>query len=319
MHFTRRIYFVLYPNSALLDYSGPSGVFAVANELIKDTVYSLHCVSSTGGLIRQNTNVYIDTLAFDQTELSIEDTVLVMGAPSSAIQEAMADPAIKQYLEYSSQTCGRYGSVCTGAFILGAAGLLDHKQTSTHWASQKLLKNSYPLARVNQDALYTVDGNLWTSAGVTTGIDMALAMVEQDLGRSIKSQVAKHLLVYAQRAGHQSQFSDILLAQTHHDDRFAPLVEWLQEHLHHPIKVEDMAHFMAMSSRSFHRHFIHAFGQSPASFFVQLRLNQAQKLLQAGVPVTQVASKVGFKSVSAFRTAFKDFTGITPKFFSGLE
>ncbi len=316
---SRRIFFITYPDAALLDFAGPSGVFSVVNELFDSApVYDIQCLSAEGGLVRQNSGLQIQTEALASIRFEPSDTVLVIGAPEYARNKAMESETIKQALKTADGICSRYGSICTGAFLLGAAGLLKGRKSCTHWASQKSLQKVFPESLVDFDALYTMDKNLWMSAGVTTGIDMALAMVEMDYGRVMKSRVARHLLVYAQRAGHQSQFSDILLAQTRSDTKFATLIDWLNENLHHVIKVEDMADFMNMSQRSFYRYFSQVFDQAPSQFLTQLRLDQARKLLEAGEPVELVSYSVGFKSVSAFRTAFKAYVGMTPRHFAAM-
>lgn len=315
----RRIFFITYPGAALLDFAGPSGVFSVANEQVGgQAVYDIQCLSATGGLVKQNTGLAIETCPLADIRFKPSDTVLVIGAPDKALVAAMRDSAISQSLNIAQRICHRYGSICTGAFVLGASGLLDGRKSCTHWASQKALRTNYPATLVDDDALYTRDGHLWTSAGVTTGIDMALAMVEADHGRLLKSRVARHLLVYAHRPGHQSQFTDILMAQTRADTQFSELIDWLSENLHQSLKVEDMAAFMKMSQRSFHRHFVSVFDQSPGKFFEQLRLDRAQKLIEAGEPVALVAGKVGFQSIAAFRTAFKAYVGVTPGHYAAM-
>ncbi|MGB0204382.1 MAG: GlxA family transcriptional regulator [Neptuniibacter sp.] len=319
MALVRRIFFITYPGAALLDFAGPSGVFSVVNELLEhEEAYDIHCLSSHGGLIKQNTGLPIYTEALTDIEFKPSDTVLVIGAPEQALNTAACDPVILDALRDADRICSRYGSICTGALVLSAAGLLDGRKSCTHWSSQKLLQRSAPLSTVDFDSLYTVDKNLWMSAGVTTGIDMALAMVEADYGRVIKSQVARHLLVYTHRAGHQAQFSDILLTQTRTDTKFARLIDWLNDNLKEPIKVEDMADFMNMSPRSFHRHFSQIFDQPPSQFLTHIRLDKAQKLLEAGESVELVAGKVGFKSVPAFRTAFRAYIGMTPSSYAGM-
>lgn len=315
----RRIMFITYPGAALIDFAGPAGVFSVVNELLNNkTGYDIQYLSSTGGLVKLNTGLEIQTCALADVRFKASDTVLVTGAPENALLGAMQDKHIQYSLKNVASICNRYGSICTGAFVLGASGLLDGRKSSTHWAAQKSLQESFPATLVDFDALYTIDANLWMSAGVTTGIDMALAMVEADHGRVLKSQVARHLLVYAQRSGHQAQFSDILVAQTRTDTKFAELIDWLNENLQQAIKVEDMADFMNMSHRSFHRHFTRVFQQSPGSFLGQLRLDQAKKLIEAGVPIALAANKVGFESISAFRTAFKAYVGVTPRQYADM-
>ena len=165
------------------------------------------------------------------------------------------------------------------------------------------------------DALYVNEGKLWTSAGVTTGIDMALAMLERDLGSALKSAVARQLIIYAHRPGHQTQFSDLLAAQAKEDERFAGLTAWLRESVAREVPVEAMAASVGMSPRTFHRRFVESFGQTPAKFFEFLRLDSARAFLEAREPVGSVARRVGFRSESAFRAAFKAQFGVTPQLY----
>lgn len=319
MNKIKRIFFITFPGASLLDFIGPSSVFAAVNEFESPhQMYDIQCLSTSGGLIEHHNGIQLLTKPLTTVRFNATDTVLVTGAPKVPLANARCDQVLKDAVLSARERCCRFGSICTGALILADSGVLDDAQSCTHWASQGELQKTAPRSNINLDALFTVDGNLWMSAGVTTGIDMALAMVEQDMGKVMKSKVARHLLVYAQRSGHQTQFSDVLLTQTQRDTRYSNLIEWLRENLHSSIKVEDMANFMSMSPRSFHRHFVKEFTQSPSSFLRTLRLDKAQLLLESGKPVELVAGEVGFASVSAFRSAFKDYVGISPRQYAGM-
>ena len=219
----------------------------------------------------------------------------------------------------ASRKAERYGSVCTGAFILGKAGLLDGRRATTHWAGRGRLDAFSKGLVIDTDALYVADGKLWTSAGVAAGIDMALAIVEVDHGALLKSKVAKQLVVYSHRPGHQSQFSELLTAQVKAHERYAALIDWLSTCLDKTTKVSEMAQFLGMSERSFSRHFTKAFNKTPSKLLEHLKLEAGKNLIEAGRPINIVASSVGFRSESAFRSAFKAQFGVTPTLYAQMH
>jgi transcriptional regulator GlxA family with amidase domain len=182
-----------------------------------------------------------------------------------------------------------------------------------------LLTATYPQLRVDADALYIVDGRLWTSAGVTTGIDMALKMISKDLGAAIAGQVAKMLVLYARRPGYQSQFSPLLKAQVDADSPFAELVEWIHVNLSEPLDVPVLAARAGLTERSFHRKFVAAIGETPGRFVETARLDAARMLLARGLPLKSVATRVGLSPVSRFSEAFDRRFGISPRLFREMH
>ena len=308
----RRVLILTFEGFALLDLSGPAAVFGVANTLSGESEYEVVVVSSTGGSVTSGSGVSVMTKPVRRIRVTERDTILTTGAEQRPLDKVLADDTVLEWLARGSKKSERYGSVCTGAFLLAAAGLLDGRRATTHWAGCQELANRHPAVSVEPDVIYIVEGKLWTSAGVTTGIDMALAMVEVDLGAHLKGQIAKRLIVPAHRPGNQTQYSSLLEAQNTTSDEFGDLVDWLQENLDKPIKVEDMARRMGMSERSFFRRFTHELGVSPARFLEDMRLDEAKQLLEAGVPVKRVAGAVGFRSESGFRTAFGSRFEISP-------
>ena len=213
----------------------------------------------------------------------------------------------------------RYGSVCTGAFVLAAAGLLDGKRVATHWASCDRLADGFPALNVDADSLYVVDGKVWTSAGVTTGIDMALALVEADLGAATANLIARHFVLYARRPGYQSQFSPLLQAQTAAEAPFAALIDWMQENLDRPLDVPALAARAGLSERSFYRKFTEATGKTPAHFVEGLRLDAARTLLAQGLPLKAIAGKVGLSSPARLGQAFERRFGMAPSLFREMH
>jgi transcriptional regulator GlxA family with amidase domain len=310
---TKRIIFITYDGAELLDLAGPISVFNAASLIRTNPIYKCIVASPNGGLVTHNSGVTLDTRPLSSIKYRHSDTVLVIGATRSPLSRAIESKPLLASLKRASLNAERYGSVCSGSFLLGAAGLLDGKKTTSHWVVNNQLQRTYPHAVVDVKALYVSDGKLWSSAGVSTGIDMALAMVESDHGSLLKSEVAKQLVVYHHRPGNQSQFSHVLDAQVQVAEHFSGLVTMLTNNISRQVKVDEMAQLMNMSERSFYRKFSSLFDVSPAKFFERLRLDHARLLLESGGTVKSVVPQTGFKSESAFRSAFKGAYGVTPR------
>jgi transcriptional regulator GlxA family with amidase domain len=308
----RRCLFIVYDGFELIDLSGPVAVFSAANTLSQKPLYAIACASPKGGRVVSGCGIAIESVSCASVRLGPRDTVLAMGADRAPLMAAMHESAIARVLRAAAKRAERYGSVCAGTFLLGACGLLDGKRVTTHWSARERLAAYAPDAHVETDALYIANGPLWTSAGATTGVDMALAMVGRDHGAALMGAVARHLVVYAHRPGHQSQFSSLLDAQTAAEGVFAEVIAWMARNAERPIKVADMAARAKMSERSFYRKFVEATGIGPAKYLEGLRLEGAKRFLEAGEPAKTVAQRAGFRSESAFRAAFAARFGITP-------
>jgi transcriptional regulator GlxA family with amidase domain len=309
---SRRILFLTYPEAELLDLVGPLSVFNTASRMSDEASYECTIASETGGLIAHSCGTQLDTRALSSIRFTATDTVLVIGAVTRPTKEAIKVGALTHALKLAAQRVHRYGSICTGSFLLGAAGLLEGKKVATHWSACTRLKEAFPNTETDGESLYVQDGKLWSSAGVTAGIDMALAMVKQDLGKAVTSQVAKMMVVYSHRPGNQSQFSDVLIAQDKIDAHFSGLVDWIRQRLDHPPSIDEMADYVNMSPRSFSRKFKNNFDIPPGKFLEHLRLDQSRELIESGEAIKQAAAKVGFSSEAAFRSAFKGVYGVTP-------
>jgi len=306
------IIFFIYPGFELLDLSGPVSAFSNANDLCETAPYKIKVVSITGGLIESDSAIAVNTLAANSVRIGRADSVLVVGGNYSAIRAASTNSDIQLWLK---KTCGqalRFGSICSGAFILAASDLLDNRSCTTHWLGAKQLQNMYPAANVEPESIYVNDGKLWTSAGVTTGLDMALEMVRQDLGNTIMTDVAKRLVVYAHRPGNQSQFSHLLNLQSRSDNTYSDLLAWIDDNIDQTINVVQMAEYMCMSERTFYRKFTAAFDITPSKYIEEVKLERAKVLLEKALSVSQVSEAVGFKSESAFRARFESRFGLTP-------
>jgi transcriptional regulator GlxA family with amidase domain len=239
------------------------------------------------------------------------DTMLVMGG--LGVAAAARDAALRRWLVRWAPRVRRMGSVCTGAFVLAAAGLLDGRRAATHWQWADELARRFPKVAVDGDAIFVKDRSVYTSAGVTAGIDLALAMVEEDFGGAVALQIAKELVLYLRRAGGQSQFSAMLPAAADGGDRFAGLRTWAAEHLRNTLRVDELAEAAAMSPRHFARVFHAETGQTPAKFVESLRLEAACRRLEQGrQPLKTFAAASGFGGPDSMRRAFVRRLQVTP-------
>jgi transcriptional regulator GlxA family with amidase domain len=239
------------------------------------------------------------------------DILLVPGGP--LLPEGHEMPHITAWLNEATPLAGRYGSICTGAFILGHAGLLDGKSVATHWSHAQQLADLFAQALVEPDRIYVRDGRLVTSAGVTAGIDMALALVAEDHGPAVALAVAKRLLVVAQRQGGQSQFSPYLTASVDDDSPVAKIQRYVMEHISEPFSVERLAEVVSMSPRSFARVFARDAKVTPAEFVQRARIDAARHLLEGSeMAIKAVAYHCGFGSAARMRLIFSQRLGVTP-------
>ncbi len=309
-----RLFILAYEGCQLLDVTGPAAVFGAANDAAGRTAYDLRIVSPDGGAVASNSGIAVQSRKIGGQP----DTLLVAGG-SQGLPGVAARADVRRWLQRVASRSMRYGSVCTGAFVLAAAGLLDGRRVATHWASCAKLAERHPELSVDADALYVVDGKVWTSAGVTTGIDMALALVEADLGAAIANLIARHFVLYARRPGYQSQFSPLLQAQTAAEAPFAGLVEWMQAHLDRPLDVPTLAQRAGLTERSFYRKFTEATGKTPAQFVERLRVEAARTLLAKDLPLKAIAGKVGLVSSARLGAAFERRFGMTPSLFREMH
>jgi transcriptional regulator GlxA family with amidase domain len=315
----RRVALLAYPGAQVLDVTGPAAVFSGANRECGERLYEVLVVSSAGGTLPTNGDVGIASQAVSAIAPSSVDTFLVSGGGEQGVRGAMGDDALRRWVLRVAKTARRWGSVCSGTFVLAAYGLLDGKRVATHWEVTERLARGFPKLSVDADALYVVDGATWTSAGVTTGIDMALAMVEHDHGSSLAAAVARRLVLYGRRPGFQSQFSPLLRAQLGGDAPFARLVEWIRNRLGEPLGVTELARHAGQSPRDFHRKFVQATGKTPARFVEELRLDSARALLPHGLSLKEVATETGFGSAVRMSRAFERRFGVKPSFFREHE
>lgn len=318
-----RVVFVVYPGFELLDTSGPSAVFTGANRALgrhdKPAFYGIDLVSADGGPVRSSSGIVVETESAKKLAGEAIGTLLIAGAEQECLLPAMGDRGLGASVPQLASKAQRFGSVCSGGFVLAALGLLDGHRVATHWDAGAPFAAAFPSVTVDPDALYVVDGRLWTSAGVTTGIDMALAMVAHDLDAAIAAEVAKRLVLYARRPGYQSQFSPVLQAQSKADSPFADLIGWIQTNLDQPLDVPALAERAGLTERTFHRKFVAATGETPARFVETVRLDAARTLLARGLSLKSVAVEVGLSPAARFTEAFERRFGVAPRLFRDMH
>jgi transcriptional regulator GlxA family with amidase domain len=309
----RRVLIVAVPPVRTLDLFGPLEVFNDANRLYGgDPTYKISIIS--GGKSR----VVLSHIARPvHTDLTFReyrgpvDTLLVAGVDSD--RQIRYERGFLDWLRDHSQKSRRFGSICTGSLILAKAGLLDGRHAATHWNWCNELERDYPKVTVERDPIYVRDGNCYTSAGVTAGIDLALALVEEDLGRSIALQVARMMLVFLVRQGGQSQFSATLSAQTCENRRLADLLAWLPDNIRQPLPIEKLAQAVGMSPRNFARLFRQQVGKTPGKHIEDLRLEAVRRQLEStSQTLGEVAAATGFGSAEVLRRVFNRRLGVTP-------
>jgi len=314
-----RLALLTFPGTQILDVTGPASVFCGANDAVRRKHYDVRIVSECGGMVQSNSVVAIATESLKDVPPDSIDTLLIVGGDDDALRDLGKNTVVEQWVQASCAKASRFGSICTGTFALGAYGLIDGKRVATHWSGCTELAQLFPKAEVDSNALFVQDGKLWTSAGVTTGIDMCLELVSQDLGSPIANAIARRLVLYARRPGNQSQFSPLLSAQTKADAPFAKLIHWMRDNLAHPLDVPTLAEKMAMSDRSFHRKFTSSVGQTPAHFVETLRLDHTRVLLNSSITLKEIAIKTGYTSAGQLSKAFERRFGMSPVLFREMH
>ena len=297
--------FVIYPGNSVMGLAAAS-VFETANLVAEADFYDVSFVSERGGRVRTSIGLKLDTEPFNGSEF---DTIIVGG---STLPEA-ASPGLLQFLRESSERSRRVAAVCTGAFVLAHAGLLDGRRATTHWLHARDLQASFPKAKVEEDRIFINDGPIWTSAGMTAGLDLALALVENDLGQETARSVARKLVVYYRRAGGQSQFSSLLELEPK-SDRIRTALVFARENLNKPLSVGDLAEVAHLSPRQFSRAFHAETGQSPAKAIENLRVEAARVMLeQSRHSIDTIAQQCGFSDRDQLRRAFLRAFGQPPQ------
>ena len=309
---TRQVWFVVFPESELLDLSGPWSVLGYANEVAQRAIYETHLFTPSGGSVRTRHGLVLAGTQSIIDARGAPDTLVISGGARS---NGLSTPEQRfaAWLREHHRRISRIVSVCTGAFALGEAGLLDGRRATTHWQFRAELRERFPRARVEHDDIFLRDGRIWTSAGITAGIDLMLALVEEDHGHTMAMTVAKGLVLFLRRSGQQAQFSMMLERQGREATHMRGFSALVLEHLDERLSVERLAQLSGMGTRTLSRWCERELGERPAELVRRLRLEEARRLLeQTGLPLKAIAAQTGIGDSSTLWRVFMRSLGVTP-------
>jgi transcriptional regulator GlxA family with amidase domain len=299
---------LVFPDFQLLDAAGPISVFEIASRLA-GAAPSIRTIAAVPGPVRSSAGV--ELLARGLRPSAAIGTLIVAGG--TGVNAASKCDKTLGFLRAMAKRGARIASVCSGAFILAEAGLLDGRRATTHWQRTRQFLSLYPKVKLEPDQIFVRDGDIWSSAGISAGIDLALAMVAEDLGDEIAKQAARQLVLYHRRSGGQSQFSSLLELKAP-SGRFGPLLSWAREHLDAPLTVEALAEQAGMSTRHFARAFIAETGTTPSKAVERLRVEVARQQVQSSSEaIERVAETTGFRDPERMRRAFIRAFGQPPQ------
>lgn len=304
-----KIGFLIYPEFQLLDAAGPIAAFEMPARGIEPSPYELAVVARQAGPVRSSCGV---SLLAEGLEAARDlDTLVISGGQGT--RQAIVCAETLDFIRGQAKTARRVASVCSGSMILAATGLLDGRRATSHWGRTRQFPRLFPKVKFEPDRIFTRDGKFWTSAGITAGIDLALALIADDLGEEVARRTAQELVVYRRRPGGQSQFS-ALLEMERPEGRFSRLLGWMRENLAEPMTVDQLASVAGMSPRNFARAFAAETGMTPAKAVERLRLEAARERVEAGPePLDQIAAQVGFSDPERMRRAFLRAFGQPPQ------
>jgi len=313
MHPSRRVVLVVYDDCELLDVAGPLDVFSAATELSPQSAprYLTEIVAPTAGPVRTSSGLAIVASSIRGSRGPIDTLVVVGGRGTFA---ALRDERLLRFLRAAAKRARRVVSVCTGSFLLAAAGLLDGRRATTHWSVCASLAAGFPAVRVEPDPIFIKDGSIWTSAGVTAGMDLALALVEEDYGPTVALDIARWLVIFLKRPGGQAQFSAQLAGQAAGRGDLRDLQSWIADHLAEPLAVPALARRVGMSVRNFARAFRREVGVSPAAYVENVRVEAARNALASTRrSIAEIARDVGFGTIETMERAFRRTVKIAPR------
>jgi transcriptional regulator GlxA family with amidase domain len=310
----RHIVVLVYPDVMAMDVCGPMEAFAMANFYADRSLYRLSIAAVTTDPVKTSIGFCIvPNYALADLNSPI-DTLLVAGGHGYVA--ALRDRALTDWLREAAPRARRHGSICTGAFPLAASGLLDGKRATTHWSRASSFARDFPSTRLEVDSIFVRDGQTYTSAGISAGIDLALAMIEEDHGRTLALRVARSLVVFLKRPGGQSQFSTHLQAQFSSVPAIRKAQEWALAHLSEDLSVKTLAGHVGMSERNFRRLFVDELGETPREYVERIRLDEARRQIEdTNLPAQAVARQCGFRTMDSLRRAFVRRLGVTPQWY----
>ncbi|MCE1225541.1 MAG: GlxA family transcriptional regulator [Geobacteraceae bacterium] len=314
---TRNIVIAIYDGCEVLDATAPAEAFEMANRTLLEQggtqpAYRVSLVAENAGQVITSSGLRLVADSWSEVTTAI-DTLAVVGGPRVALQCAVANYSLITWLRSMPDRARRLVSICSGAFMLAEAHLLDGRRATTHWMETERLAREYPLVKVDPDAIFVKDGPIATSAGATAGLDLALALIEDDFGKHLALAVARRLVLYLKRPGGQTQFSTHLRAQMVAGESLTMTLAWMEENFQHRITVEMLAEHACMSPRNFARTFLRETGTTPAKYLELVRLEHAIQLLEgSSQPLAVIAQACGFSTTEHLRRGFYRHLGISP-------
>ena len=316
----RKIVMLTFPGAHLVDIGGPMALFASAAQKLEQegrfngAAYTLELVAERPGPVVTSCGLEIVATAGYKTRFTDIDTLIVAGG--NGVHAAVNDAKTVDWLRRATKAARRIASTCNGALLLAEAGLLDGRRATTHWSDCAQLAAHYPKVTVEEDPIFIRDGRVYTSAGVTAGMDLTLALIEEDWGPELSFELSRNYVLYLRRSGGQAQFSAALAGQRELGGRLKDIVGWMLENLHRPLTVPILAERAGMTERSFARHFTAEMGETPAAFVAAARLDAARRtLIEQDLPIDLVARRCGFGGAERLRRTFLRRLKVTPSQF----
>jgi transcriptional regulator GlxA family with amidase domain len=306
---------IAFDGFQLLDLAGPAAVFGAANDRLGKEAYSIKYIAVEAPAVRSGCGLSIIASGLADVSPESIDSILISGGEDAGLRKLIANRSVRDWTICAVKAASRYGSICSGSIALAAWGLIGDRRFASHWEAVPEIRKRWPDLNLDPEPIFVNDGPLWTSAGVTTGIDMALAIVEADHGAGVARAVAQRLVLSVRRPGWQSQYSPTLAAQGARDGRYSDLIGWIAAHLDQPLGVETLAEQAGESTRSFHRNFTAAVGATPARYVMTRRLDHARILIGQGLSLKQVAAGCGFADAAHLSAAFQKQFGMTASAF----
>jgi transcriptional regulator GlxA family with amidase domain len=305
---TRKVGFLVFPEFQILDLTGPLAAFEMPGRSVRPNPYQLQVLSESGGLVKSSSGLAVAT---EKIGFCRFDTLVAVGGLGT--REARRSPPLIRFVQRAAKSCRRVTSVCSGTFILAEAGLLSGLRVTTHWRAAAILQRKYPDVRVEDDRIFVKQGSIWTAAGVTAGIDLALALIEEDLGQDMAKSVAQDLVVYHRRPGGQSQFSALLELEAA-SERVQQALSYVRAHLSKVRSVAQLAKAAGLSPRQFGRVFLAETGQTPSKAIERLRAEAAKGRIESSdEPIETIAQRVGFSDPERMRRAVVRTYGHPPQ------